>query len=198
MVSSFVASYGYFAVFVGTLIEGETILIAAGFAAHQGLLDWPLVVLIATAGSTLGDQLAFLFGRWKGEALIERLPKLARHKSRVHHLIERYDIFFVLSVRFLYGLRIAGPLILGSSRMPILRFAVLNLIGAALWAVLVSGAGYVFGQAVSSVIEDLKGIEETVLVAILASGILFWLWRRRRSEALHLCFFGEALDCIAS
>ena len=85
-------------------------------------------------------------------------------------------------MRFLYGLRIAGPLIMGSSRVPVLRFAVFNTIGAGLWAVLVSGTGYVFGLTIGALIADLKRIEEVVFVAIFALGIAFWLWRRSRAK----------------
>lgn len=183
MISAFVASYGYLAVFVGTLLEGETILIAAGFAAHRGLLDLPIVILVAMLGGTLGDQLAFQIGRWKGDALIERFPALARHKPRVHDLLEGHATLFILTVRFLYGFRIAGPVLLGSSRVPMLRFAMLNLIGAALWATVVSGAGYLFGLAINALITDLKRIEEVVLIAILVGGGLVWLWRKARSSA---------------
>ncbi|BAN34712.1 hypothetical protein SCD_n00871 [Sulfuricella denitrificans skB26] len=183
MIGSFVASYGYLAVFAGTLLEGETILIAAGFAAHRGLLDLPIVILVAMFGGTLGDQLAFVLGRWKGDVLIERFPALAMHKPRVHELLERHAILFILTVRFLYGLRIAGPVLLGSSRVPMLHFAILNLIGAGLWASVVSGAGYLFGQAINALITDLKHIEEAVLIAILLGGGLVWFWRKARSHA---------------
>ncbi len=182
MISAFVASWGYFAVFFGTLLEGETILIAAGFAAHRGLLDWRVVVLVAIAGGTLGDQLAFLLGRWKGAALIERFPALAQRKPRVDAILARYDALSIISVRFLYGLRIAGPVILGAGRVPLLRFALLNLIGAALWAVLVSAAGYAFGFAIQALIADLKRIEELVLVGVLALGVALWLWRAFRGH----------------
>ena len=185
MISAFIASYGYFAVFVGTLLEGETILIAAGFAAHRGLLAWHLVALVATAGATLGDQLAFLLGRWKGDALIKRFPTLAQRKPRIHKLLERFDVALIIIVRFLYGLRNAGPLIMGSDRMPILRFAAFNFIGAALWAVLVSGAGYVFGLAISALIVDLKRVEEDIFVAILLLGMILWLWRKSRPSTRH-------------
>jgi len=152
----------------------KTILIAA----HRGLLEWPLVVPVAIAGGTLGDQLAFLLGRWKGEALVERFPALAQRKPRIDDLLARFDVIFILTVRFLYGLRIAGPLILGSSRVPYFRFAVLNVIGATLWAMLVSGAGYAFGLAINSLIADAKRIEEIVLVVIPALGVALWLWHR--------------------
>lgn len=182
MISALVASYGYLAVFAGTLLEGETILIAAGFAAHRGLLDWPLVVLVALAGATLGDQIAFVLGRWKGEALIERFPTLARHKPRVDDLLARHDLLCIVAVRFLYGLRIAGPVIMGSSRVPLLRFALLNVVGAALWAVLIAGAGYAGGAAIEAVLVDIRKIEEALLVLILLAGLGAWLWRRARTR----------------
>ena len=178
MISAFVASYGYYAVFFGTLLEGETILVAAGFAAHRGLLSWPVVALVAATGATLGDQLAFFLGRWKGAALLARVPALARHQARIHALLERYDVLFILGVRFLYGLRIAGPVVLGSSRIPVLRFALLNVAGAVLWSVLVSGVGYAFGAALNTLVADLKRVEGLLLLAILLIGGLFFAWRR--------------------
>lgn len=177
MISAFIASYGYLAVFVGTLLEGETILIAAGYAAHRGLFDWPLVVLVAFLGATAGDQLAFLLGRWKGKALIRRYPVLAARQQRIHHLLERYDVLFILSIRFLYGLRIAGPVILGSSKVSMLRFAALNAVGAAIWAVAIAGAGYTFGAAIGAVFVNVRRIEEAVLVGILVAGFAIWIWR---------------------
>ena len=178
MITALIASYGYLAVFIGTLLEGETVLIAAGFAAHRGLLDWPLVVTLAIAGGTLGDLLAFLLGRWKGEALLARFPALAQRRGRIHDLLERYDVWFILTVRFMYGLRIAGPVILGTSRIPFRRFAILNLIGAVIWATLIAGAGYLFGSALEAMLSDMHKIEEALLVAILVAGFAIWLWRQ--------------------
>ncbi len=179
MITALVASYGYLAIFIGTLIEGETVLIAAGFAAHRGMLDLPLVVALAIAGGALGDTLIFMIGRWKGEALLGRFPLLAQHRARVHDLLERYDVWFILSVRFIYGLRIAGPLVLGSSRIPLRRFVIFNLIGASIWAVLFAGAGYTFGSTLEVMLANTHRIEEAILVAILIAGVGVWLWRRR-------------------
>lgn len=180
-ITHFVSTYGYLAVFVGTLFEGESILIAAGFAAHQGLLNWATVVAIATFGGVLGDQLAFHIGRWKGASLLKRFPTLARHAPKVHGLLERHDIFFILSVRFLYGLRIAGPLIMGSSQVKPLRFALLNSAGAIVWATLVSGAGYIFGAALESAFAEIKQYEHVLLLLILVAGLVVWLWQRKRA-----------------
>jgi membrane protein DedA with SNARE-associated domain len=182
VISAFVASYGYFAVFAGTLLEGETILVAAGFAAHRGLLNWPLVVLVAVIGATIGDQAAFLAGRWKGEALLQRFPRLARHRSRVCDLLRRYDAVFILTVRFLYGLRIAGPVLLGASGVPALRFAAFNVLGAMVWATAVSGAGYGFGLAIGALVDNLKRVEEIAFAGILAAGAALWSWHWLRGR----------------
>lgn len=170
MIREFVAHYGYLAVLLGTVAEGETVLVAAGFAAHRGLLDWRLVVLVAMVGGMLGDQLAFLLGRWQGKALMRRFPALARHEPRVHRLLARYDTILIVTIRFLYGLRVAGPILLGSYRLPPLRFAVFNAIGAALWAALITAAGYAFGAAISALVGNIERMEGIVIVAILVLG----------------------------
>jgi len=172
LISDFVVHYGYLAVFLGTVAEGETILIAAGFAAHSGLLDWRLVMLVAMIGGTLGDQLAFLLGRWKGKALLHRLPALARREPRIRQLLHRYDAILIVTVRFLYGLRIAGPAILGSYHLPLLRFAFFNVIGAAIWSVLVTGAGYAFGVTVNALVGDIEQMEGVMVVVIIALGAI--------------------------
>jgi membrane protein DedA with SNARE-associated domain len=185
MIATFVASYGYLAVFLGTLLEGETIFLAAGFAAHQGLLEWWLVVVVAFLGATLGDLSAFLLGRWKGGLLIARFPAIAQRAPRVHALLERNDVLFIIGVRFLYGFRIAGPVVIGTSSVPLLRFAVLNMIGAAVWAMLMTSAGYYIGMALEALFVDIRRVEGIILVAILVAGFLVWLWRRKRAIGLR-------------
>ena len=181
MIATFVANYGYLAVFAGTLLEGETILLAAGFAAHCGLLDWKLVALTAMAGGALGDQISFLLGRWRGDWALARFPRLAALRPRVQDLLARHDVLIIPGIRFVYGLRIAGPLIMGWSRISPLRFGLLNLVGAAFWALVITGAGYAFGTALAAMLDDLKRVEEAVLVLILLLGGGLWLWRRRRA-----------------
>ena len=58
---SIIENYGYAAIFIGTFLEGETILILAGLAAHQGYLVLTWVILAAFLGSLCGDQLFFIW-----------------------------------------------------------------------------------------------------------------------------------------
>lgn len=181
------ADYGYLAVFVGALLEGETVLLLAGFAAHQGYLSLPLVCVIAMVGGTLGDQAYFLLGRRYGESLLRRFPRWLPRVRRVKQLLLRYHAGLIVGVRFMYGLRVVGPIAIGMSGVPVWRFVLFNLLGAALWAPLVAGVGYFFGQTLHWLFADLKRYEEWVLLAIVAGVVVHSLLRRllkrRRKQA---------------
>jgi membrane protein DedA with SNARE-associated domain len=99
-------------------------------------------------------------------------------------LLRRHHLPFILSVRFLYGLRIAGPIAIGMARVPWLRFLALNAIGAAIWAIVIGGAGYFFGAALESALTDLRSHERWILAAILVVGLCIALAARicRRSS----------------
>lgn len=180
--TALIASYGYYALFVGAFLEGETVLIAAGFAAHRGILDLSWVIAIAFIASTLGDQLAFLLGRRHGERLLQRFPILRRKVPLVQALLDRYHVPLILGVRFFYGLRIAGPFVIGMSNISFMVFALLNMVGAIIWAVVVASAGYYFGMALEMWMANLKQLEEAVMALIFAIGVGIWLWRRMRKS----------------
>lgn len=69
-----IRDYGYWALLVGTFLEGETILIIGGFSARLGLLELPYVMVIAFIGSLSGDQLSYFIGYFKGRELLFKHP----------------------------------------------------------------------------------------------------------------------------
>ena len=132
---SLISTYGYVAVLLGTFLEGETILVLAGFAAHRGYLELPWVIVAAFFGTLIGDQLFFYLGRLKGIDWIERRPAWKLKASRVFVLVENHETLIILTFRFLYGLRTVTPFVLGLSGVRAVKYFILNIIGAALWAV---------------------------------------------------------------
>lgn len=180
--------YGYLAVLAGTLLEGETILAMAGFAAHQGHLDFGLVLLVAFVGGTVGDQMFFWIGRALGPRSLQRWPPLADATARVGVLLQRHDALLIFGIRFMYGVRIAGPIAMGALGVSARRFAIFNVLGAAVWAPLVAGAGYLFGHALQVWLGDLERYEGYVLAGVAVCAVLMALvHRRRRSSAAREC-----------
>ena len=181
-----IATYGYAAVFVGCFLEGETILVLGGFAAHRGYLDIWLVVMVAFVGTSVGDQLYFFLGRRWGNRILARRPGWQVPAGRARRLLERYDVLFILSFRFLYGLRTMSPFAIGMSGFPTRRFLALNLIAGAVWAVAVAWAGYAFGHGLALAIDRFARYEKHAFVAIAIAGALLWgvhHLRQRRQRA---------------
>ncbi|CAM5781478.1 DedA family protein [Castellaniella caeni] len=141
-VADLIHAYGYWAVAVGTFLEGETVLLAASAAAARGYLQLPVVVALAAVFGSLGDQCFFFLGHRYGTRLVARFPALQPRVARAQALLRRYDARLILVIRFLYGLRMAGPIAMGASGVSWRRFALFNFIGAIVWALLVGGIGY--------------------------------------------------------
>jgi membrane protein DedA with SNARE-associated domain len=142
---SLIAAHGYWILAIGCVLEGEMVLLLAVFAAHRGYLNPAAVIAIAVASAFASNQFFFWLGRRHGTALLERWPALASRSGEIRRLIERHASLAVVAVRFAYGTRVAGPLLIGASSMPQLRFAVLNALSAIAWALLVGAAGWLFG-----------------------------------------------------
>ncbi|MDE1951034.1 MAG: DedA family protein [Burkholderiales bacterium] len=178
-----VAEYGYLAVFVGSLLEGETILLLAGFAAHQGYLSLPLTIAVAFVGGTLGDQFFFWLGRTRGKQLLQRFPKAQPRVQLMKRLLQRYHAPIIVLVRFMYGMRILGPIVIGACSIAAWRFAIFNIIGAAIWAPLVTVLGYLFGDAVQLMLDHMAEAHVAALalfVLVVAAGLGIRHWRRRK------------------
>ena len=177
-----IEKFGYLATFAGSLLEGETLLILSGLAAHRGYLDIFIVVLVGAVGGALGDFGFFLVGRRYREHFVQRFPKLRPGFERVRQMIERYPNATIFGVRFMYGLRVVGPVAIGSTRISLLQFAVVNLIGAVTWSACWAGAGYLLGHAAERLLGELSRYEGFLVAGLLVIGAIVALvlrWRHR-------------------
>jgi membrane protein DedA with SNARE-associated domain len=181
-------SYGYLAVFVGAFLEGETILALAGLAAYRGYLDFLLVVVIAMIAGFAGDQFYFFLGRRKGQQILERFPDARDRAHRFDALLARWHAPLIIGIRFMYGFRIVGPILLGMGRVPAWKFLVFNFIGAAIWAPLIAGLGYLFGNIIEALLDDLKNFELWAFAAVIVVGVGSFVvhhWRNRKQKSLE-------------
>lgn len=179
-IAHLIQTYGYFAVALGSFLEGEAVLLAGSLAAYHGHLALPVVMGIAALASFIGDLPYFFAGRRYGLRVLARFPSLRRRKKRMEHLIHRHQIMLVLSLRFLYGMRIAGLLALGTSRISTRRFLLLDFIGAIIWSAGVSAAGYGIGGVLRRLFgNSATPVQLTVFAAVLAGTILLWISLRR-------------------
>jgi len=179
-----IQTYGYPAAFIGPIIEGEIFLMLAGLAAHRGHLDFGLLWLLAASGAMIGDIAYFTIGRRFGAQVLDRWPHFAPAVARAQRLIEKKPALAIIGLRFLYGMRIAGPIVIGSSRVEMFRYLTFDAVGALAWSGLWLGIGYMFGEVAQRMVGNLKHIEHEVFGVLLLGGLAFftirWLMRRRK------------------
>jgi len=168
-------TYGYWALLLGTLLEGETVVVIAGFLAHQGYIHLKWVMLFSFLGSLMGDQFYFYIGRWKGQNFLGKKPNWKRKANRIQLLIEKHQNLLILGFRFLYGFRTITPFVIGMSNIRTIKFTILNTISALIWAIIVSLAGFIFGRTLELILDDIKHYEIEAVVAITAIGLIIWI-----------------------
>ncbi|AUM44878.1 DedA family protein [Salmonella enterica] len=186
-INTLITHYGYAALVIGSMAEGETVTLLGGVAAHQGLLKFPLVAAAVALGGMMGDQLLYLLGRCYGGKILRRFPRYHTKIRRAQKMIQRHPYLFVIGTRFMYGFRVVGPLLIGASRLPPKIFLPLNIVGALIWALLFTTLGYLGGEVIAPWLHDLDqhlrhGVW-LILAIVLVVGVRWWLKSRGKAEA---------------
>ncbi|EGI5793575.1 DedA family protein [Salmonella enterica subsp. enterica serovar Othmarschen] len=186
-INTLITHYGYAALVIGSMAEGETVTLLGGVAAHQGLLKFPLVAAAVALGGMMGDQLLYLLGRCYGGKILRRFPRYHTKIRRAQKMIQRHPYLFVIGTRFMYGFRVVGPLLIGASRLPPKIFLPLNIVGALIWALLFTTLGYLGGEMIAPWLHDLDqhlrhGVW-LILAIVLVVGVRWWLKIRGKAEA---------------
>ena len=177
----YLAAFGPIGILLGAAFEGQTAVIAGGVLARQGLISPYLAVAAAALGSGILDQVLFILGRsFRDTGFVRRVAQKTAF-AKALGLIERHPTGFILVFRFLYGLRAAGPVAVGVTQVGTIRFAVLNALGAVIWAGFFVGLGVVFGPAVMGLLSRMMPhaapIAIGAVMVIVAAGLIFWRWR---------------------
>lgn len=181
-VSDLLATYGYVVLLVGTFLEGETVLLVAGYLAQLGYMHLGFVIIFAFLGSVCGDQFFFYLGRRHGQSWLRRHEGWKAGISRVDRMMERFGWMVLLGFRFAYGLRSITPFALGLSALKVRTFVGFNICGALIWAGAVGGVGYLFGSTLEAILERLMHYEHLVAGGVLGVGLIVWLLKRSRKE----------------
>jgi membrane protein DedA with SNARE-associated domain len=187
-VEQLVESYGSVGLFVGSSLEGEASAMLGGIMVHQHLIRfWPAIIALAL-GSFLADQVFFLLGHWWRNSAIVRSVQGSAAGARVLTTFNARPDVFAFSLRFLYGLRMAGAVTIGTTDYPWLRFILLNAISALIWALAWVTLGYLFGQALAPLFERLSSYSHYmwagVVVAFCIAAVAVMASRRRRAQRL--------------
>ena len=177
-----ITRYGLLGIFVGAALEGDMVVILSGVAAHLQLLHFPAALATGWLGAVVADCVWYAIGRSRSsQARQTKAYQLVG--PRIEELAGRLGASEIIIARFLFGTRIASMLFWGIHGLPFARFAVLDVIGCAIWASALASLGYAFSGSAAVLIGDVKRVEMWLLVAIVSATIATVVARRllRRS-----------------
>ena len=183
MLDGIIEHYGYWAVFIGAMVEGESIILTASALAALRHFSILRVGIATFAGTLLADQLVYFFGLAYGTQtlsyLCRRFPLWKIHVEKGLSFLKRHETLYILSFRFIYGIRIISPFIIGAQKVPFIRFAVLNVVAAFIWTFISCCIGYFLGTVLGQFTHNIGLIIAGILVGIFG---LTWLIARRKKS----------------
>jgi membrane-associated protein len=169
-------------ILLGFFLPGDSILFSAGLvAAAHGNINIVILVTVIFLAAFFGDQVGFVIGRVYGRPYLEK-----RDSKRIQSMIARADRFYeqtgwwaVVTARFFPWIRTFVPPIAGASRMNYYQFLSANALGALLWGVGITLAGF-YAATIPWVKSSSYAIAAFFITASIVS--MVWNYLRRRQE----------------
>ena len=174
-----VESAGLPGVVLGTLIEGEAMAFLAGVLAHRHFFPFELAALAATLGAIIADNLVFALGRFGGQSRLAQKALAHGPVQRFTRALERHGVLAILGFRFVYGLKTAGAVLIGTTSIRWPRFAVLDALACLVWAHLFVALGFAASGAIHRLWGELE-LHKHLGIALAVGLGAHLLWRRRR------------------
>jgi membrane protein DedA with SNARE-associated domain len=175
------------AAFAGLLVPGESLVLASGFFAHQGILELVPVMVATGVGAIAGDNIGYLLGSRLGREWLlrkgSRFGLRRRGLARVEGFFQRQGPKAVFFGRFVGFARALVPFVAGASDMPYRKFVVYDALGAVLWTIGFVTLGYLLGASWRVAEQWISRSGLIVAAVATIAGLIFWLHRRRRRQA---------------
>ena len=166
--------------FIGAFIPfitGDSLVFAAGLvaAANPDTINIYVMLIGVGVAAWLGDQVGYTLGRHFGRPYLDKREgkwiKTAIAKSEVFYL--RYGWWSVVVARFIPWGRVIIPALAGIGKMNYYKFFSANFVGAMLWGVGLTAAGY-FTYSIPAVRPVVYVIAGVVITLSLIAGIRTW------------------------
>ena len=168
-------------ILLGFFLPGDSILFSAGLvAAAHGEVNIVVLVTVIFIAAFFGDQVGFVLGRLVGRPYLERhtSPRIQQMIARSERFYEQTGWWAVVAARFFPWVRTFVPPIAGASKMNYYKFLSANALGALLWGVGITLAGY-YAATLPWVKTSSYGIAAFFITASVVSSLVNYLRHRR-------------------
>lgn len=171
-----ISNISYVFVFVGAVIEGETVLLLSSFAASLGYLNIWAVLGLVFLGEVIADACWYWVGRLAKDNVLHRIERWFKVSpallARLEHYFEHHSAKILIGFKFVVGLRLATLIAAGLARMPFRKFLALNIFSIGLWTLLFGGIGFFFGENYKRISATFEQVGIVFLLLIVGLVIL--------------------------
>ncbi len=178
------ATYGYIGLFLYSLGGGFVALVGAGVLSFMGKMDLSLSIMIAFFANSIGDVLLFYMARYQKSTMMEGLKKHRRKLALAHVMMKKYGSWIILIQKFVYGIKTLIPIAIGLTKYDFKRFAILNVISAAIWALSIGIGSYYSGNVLikfAEIVGDKPWIAPVILI-VLGGGLWLYLTQATKKK----------------
>lgn len=168
----------------GIFLPGDSLLFTAGFLASIGVLNLPVLVVGVFLAAILGDNVGYAFGKKVGPLIFKREDSFWFHKKhleRTQKFYEKHGGKTIILARFLPVVRTLAPILAGAGTMKYKTFFIYNVVGAVLWGVGVTSAGFLLGRVIPNVDRYLLPI----ILLIIFLSLLPAVWHIAKEHILR-------------
>ncbi|WP_172458493.1 DedA family protein [Helicobacter muridarum] len=186
---TYVEDWGYIILFCWSILEGEWGLLLSGIAAHQGYLNVYWCIFIAGLGGFTGDQIYFYIGRLNKGYVQIKFKSQRRKFALASSLMKKYGWPIIFIQRYMYGLRTIIPISIGLTRYSSVKFAIINLISAWIWAAVTIIPAWYFGQEILDFLASFSSkvkknplvfLALFVIIMLIITLVYFWVKKNQK------------------
>ena len=130
-------------------LPGDSLLFVVGALCGAGLMDIRLAMGLLVVAAILGDQVNYSIGRYFGHKVFHWEDSRwfnRRAFDQAHQFYETYGGITIILARFMPFIRTFAPFVAGVAEMTRSKFTAYNVVGALIWVVGLTAAGYWFGN----------------------------------------------------
>ena len=170
------ATYGYIGLFLYSLGGGFVALIGAGVLSFMGEMDLTLSIFIAFVANSIGDVLLFYMARYQKSMMMDGIRKHRRKLALSHVMMKKYGSWIILLQKFVYGIKTLIPIAIGLTKYDFKKFAILNVLSAAVWALTFGLGSYYSGNALVKLAETISDKPYIAPLILVVLGGSLWLY----------------------
>jgi membrane-associated protein len=171
---------------VTPFLPGDSLLFAVGALTAidtSGTLQLPVLILLVIAAAVLGNTVNYQIGRWIGVQAFSADSRILKKEYllRTEAFFQRHGGMAVVLSRFVPIVRTFAPFVAGVGKMNWARFQGYNIVGGAAWVLLMTLAGYLFGNV--PMVKNNFGLVTIGIILVSLLPLAWVVWRDRRATA---------------